>query len=391
MPILLRNVESASASNFVLLFTLEGFCRGILMTIVPLRALELLGGAQEVSLLYLSTSVVGLVAAMAVPLLVHMMRRRFVLTAGAVSYVCACALFFVDTPASLICGLGLFVFGTAVHEVTLNLYVLDHIPRRELPRFEPKRMFFAALTFSAGPWLGVYLHFNVLENLTFGVAAASAALFCGYFWYLRLRDDPTIVAARRPPPSPLRYIRRYFAQPRLFLAWALAFGRNGWWLMFVVYTPIYVTQAGYSPQTGGAIVSLGILPMLLMPLWAKVSGRYGIRVLLIGGYLIAGSFSIFAGLISGEPLLAIVLLCCSAFGATVIDGAGNVPFLRAVHPYERGEMTSVFMTYRHGANLTTPGMFAIVLSFFALPSVFVIGGTCLFGMAALARFIPKRM
>ena len=131
--------------------------------------------------------------------------------------------------------------------------------------------------------------------------------------------------------------------------------------------------------------------MLLMPMWAKVSARYGIRMLLLIGYVAAGVFSLAAGIVSGDPRLAIVLLCCSAFGATVIDGAGNVPFLRAVHPYERGEMTSVFITYRHGANLVTPGLFAGLLSFFALPSVFVLGGLSLCGMAALSRFIPKRM
>lgn len=391
MPVLLRNVPKASAASFVTLFTLEGFCRGVLMTVVPLRALELLGGAQQVSLLYLGTSATGLVATILVPMVVHALRRRWVLTIGAGLYFAASLLYVVGEPYAIVAGLGLFVAGTAVLDTTINLYVLDHIPRKALAQFEPKRMFFAALSFSAGPWIGVQLHYNVAHNLAFFVAAAVAVAFLAFFWYLRLTDDPSVTTKLRPAPNPLRYLVRFYSQPRLFLAWLLAFGRNGWWIMFVIYTPIYVTQSGYAPEVGGLAVSLGILPMLLMPLWAKISARHGIRVLLTSGYVVAGLLSIAAWAAASDPLLSIVLLCSSALGATMVDGAGNVPFLRAVHAYERSEMTSVFMTYRHGSNLAAPGIFAAVLAWYALPVVFCLGGTSLLVMAGLSRLIPRRM
>ena len=41
----------------------------------------------------------------------------------------------------------------------------------------------------------------------------------------------------------------------------------------------------------------------------------------------------------------------AGFGAEMIDGAGNLLFLRAVHPYERSEMTTVFVSYRDVAQL----------------------------------------
>ena len=55
------------------------------------------------------------------------------------------------------------------------------------------------------------------------------------------------------------------------------------------------------------------------------------------------------------------LICLASFSATVIDGAGNVPFLRAVRHYERTAMTSVFMTFRNVDALIAPGFLAIVL------------------------------
>ena len=91
------------------------------------------------------------------------------------------------------------------------------------------------------------------------------------------------------------------------------------------------------------------------------------------------------------PLASMTLICLAAFSATVIDGAGNVPFLRAVHHYERTAMTSVFMTFRHVGALVVPGFLAVVLWVLPLPSVFAVGGTMILVMAGLSRYIPRRM
>ena len=90
-------------------------------------------------------------------------------------------------------------------------------------------------------------------------------------------------------------------------------------------------------------------------------------------------------------MLVVAMIALSAFAAAIVDGAGNIPFLRAVHPYERAEMTSVFVTYRHSAQLMTPGVFSLVLGFFALPAVFVAGGVGFLSMAWLSRYLPKRL
>jgi hypothetical protein len=85
------------------------------------------------------------------------------------------------------------------------------------------------------------------------------------------------------------------------------------------------------------------------------------------------------------------LLCLAAFSATVIDGAGNVPFLRAVHHYERAAMTSVFMTFRQVGSLVIPGILAVVLWVLPLWGVFTVGGLLTIGMAGLSRYLPRRL
>ena len=187
----------------------------------------------------------GLAANLAVPLILHWVRRRWVLTIGACAQITSALLFTLGTQTTLLAGLALQVVAMAMLDVVINLYLLDHIPRRGLNHFEPRRLLFAGSAFAAGPWVGVYLHRNVAENSTYLVAALATATLLIYFWTLRLADNPSLQAGVAPPPNPLRFVPRFAAQPRLVLSWALALGRNGWWVMNFIYTPIYVTNAGY--------------------------------------------------------------------------------------------------------------------------------------------------
>ena len=392
-PALLASVDDAKARAFVVLFTCDAFARAVLISLVPLEVYEQLGAAQRVSVAYFLIGILGLAANLTVPLILHRIRRRWVLTIGAVAQVASVLLFAFGTKGSMVAGLAVQVVAMAMLDVVINLYLLDHIPRRGLNHFEPRRLLFAGSAFALGPWVGVYLHRNVAMNLTYVVAALATLTLLTYFWTLRLADNPSLQAAVAPPPSPLRFVARFISQPRLVLSWVLALGRNGWWVMNFIYTPIYVTSAGYSPEIGGALVSLGLAPMLLVRMWGRVGQAIGIRNLLCLGYGLTGiaSLAAAAAAAAGEPLLCMALICLAAFAATIIDGAGNVPFLRAVHHYERAAMTAVFMTFRQVGSLVIPGVLAVVLWVLPLWAVFAVGGLLTLGMAGLSRYLPRRL
>jgi hypothetical protein len=392
-PVLLGDVEDAKARTFVFLFTCDAFSRSILITLVPLQAYALLRAAQVVSVVYFIVAFIGLAASLTVPITLHWIRRRWVLTIGAGFQMLSALLLAFGSTATLLVGLGLQALAMAMLDVVINLYLLDHVPRRRLSHFEPRRLLFAGVAFAVGPWAGVYLHRNVAENLTYLLAALAALALLTYFWTLRLADSPSLRPATEPPPSPLRFVPRFVSQPRLVLSWLLALGRNGWWAMNFIYTPIYVANAGYQPEVGGALISLGLAPMLLVRVWGRIGQAIGTRNLLTIGYGLTGLLSLAAAAAAaaGLSLACMTLICLAAFSATVIDGAGNVPFLRAVHHYERAAMTSVFMTFRHVGASVVPGVLAVVLWVLPLASVFVVGGIMTLVMAGLSRHIPRRM
>lgn len=390
-PVSLSTIDETRARGFIVLFTCDAIARSILISLVPLVAYALLGAAQTVSVVYFLVAILGLAASLTVPVLLHHARRRHVLTAGALLQIGSVVLFGIGTDKALVAGLALQALAAAALDVVINLYLLDHIPRRGLNNFEPKRLLFAGGAFAAGPLVGVYLHANVHRNATYVVAAAATLALLAFFWRMRLADDPALRPAVAPPPNPLRYVPRFFSQKRLVLGWLLALGRNGWWVMYFVYTPIYVASVGYSSLIGGAVVSLGMITMLLVRVWGRIGGLIGMRNLMTIGYGMTGLTSLAVALAAaaGHPRLAMVLLCVAGWFATVIDGAGNVPFLRAVHHYERARMTSVFMTFRHVAQLLVPGILAIVLWQLPLAAVFAVGGMMALGMAGLSRLLPR--
>ena len=374
---------------FLALFFIETVGRTLLIAVVPLQGLAILGDAQKVSLLYFGASIAGLLFSFAVPWLIRRFRRRGVVVLGAGANLAAAAALATETSAGLAVGLWLHIVGTACLEIPLNLYVLDYVRRHELSRFEPNRIFVAAAAWMLCPGLGVALRTYVAPWAPFAASAIATLVLLLYFRWVRGTDEPP-----RPPivpANPLRYLHRFFAQPRLRLAWTLALGRAGWWMLFFVYAPIYAVTFGLGEVAGGAIVSAGGAALFLTPLWGWIARRFGMRPTLVFGYGATGAFTGVVMAVAGEPLLGAVFLVGSALAASVIDGVGNATFLRAVRPLERAEMTTAFNTFRHVAQIVTPGVFAVLLETFDLAAVFLAGGACMAAMAILSFYIPRRM
>lgn len=302
---------------------------------------------------------------------------------------CSCALLALGHAASLVIGLALNVFAFACFEIVLNLYVLDHVTRGELGRFETLRIFVSAAPWTLGPWLGVYLQFHLGFWTPFALSGAAGLLLLLYF---RERHAGTRSVDLRSPRrlSPLHAIGRFAAQPRLRLAWVLSVGRAAWWSMFQIYAPVFAVKTGLGAEIGGLIVSIGVGWMWLVLVWGWLGRRWGIRPLLLLGYFATGCVTIATAFLMGAPYLGAAMLVLSAFVAEIIDGAGNSLYLRAVHPHERSEMTSVFVTYRDVGQVAPPALFSALLAVFELPAVFLAGGLMMIGMAGLTRFIPRR-
>ncbi|MBT6200993.1 MAG: MFS transporter [Bacteroidetes Order II. Incertae sedis bacterium] len=378
-------------SSFLVLFTLEPLYRSIIVTVVPLMALERFGSAQDVSIFFFLLGILGVGMSLAVPLLVRRLARRGTFSLGVIAGVVSMLLFMHNELWAFCAGMALHLFAASCIDVTLNLYLMDHVRRQDFGRYEPVRMFFLAFSWSVGPFLGVYLRNAVNPAAPFLVGSVVLLLLGAYFFYLRFFDNPALGGQRVALTNPIRYLPRFFMQPRMTLVYLLSTMRSGWWTMYFIYVPIFCVTMGLGETMGGALVSLATSFVMTTPLLRSTIQRYGIRRVLLVGYSGAGLVTIGIGACMGIPYLAVALILMAALFAVLCDSVGNTLFYRAVRSWERSEMATVFGSYRSVSSLVFPGVYSGVLAIFPLPAVFVFTGFGMLATSLMTRFIPTRM
>ena len=217
------------------LFIVPSAAQAILLTVVPLQALQLLGAARAVTLLYVLAGLIAVVGRFCIPFLIASVGRRSVFTLGTLSLAASSILFALNNVPLLACGLVLSTFAFACIEITGQLYMLDLVPRQSLRHFEPIRIFAIAGPWTVGPWLGVHLSNNLSFAAPFCIAVTAAVILLAIFWSMRPAErGATPGGAARLSSNPARLVRRFFLQPRLRLAWTLAAARSSWWNLFYV-------------------------------------------------------------------------------------------------------------------------------------------------------------
>jgi len=390
-PAWLRTVARPGAYVFGSMFALESLARALLATVITLQALALLEDPRDVSLVFALVGVVGLFASFTIPALVRRLARRRVYTLGALLLVAAAVLLGTVTVPGQVAGMLVRVFGTACLSIVTSLYIMQYIAKRDLTRAEPLRLQLSALAWTLGPWLGVKLYIELGPDWAYGASAAAAVVLLGFFWYLRLSDNPVIQAANKPPPSPLKSIGRFLVQPRLRLAWIIVFGRSSWWVFFFVYTPLYLIESGYGKESAALVISAGNGLLFLSPVFGRLATRFAIRGVMTGAFLTVGTATLMAGLFYRDPAVTVVCLLIGALACVALDALGNIPFMRAVHAHERPQMTTVFRTYLDASELLPPAFFALILTFADLRAVFLVFGVILVGFTIWPRFLPRRM
>lgn len=386
-----RAVVTPGAVVFALLFALDSMARASLATVIPIVALRVLGNARDVSILFSAVGWVGVGLSLFIPAIVRRYRPRWVYTVGAGLLVVAPLLLALDNLTGLAGGMLARVLAAACLLNALNLYIMAYIRRRDLARSEPIRTFFAAFAWTTGPFLGVWLYTSVSPWATYLLSGGCAVLLIAYFWRLRMEYGPALPADEPARTSPVANIRRFVAQPRLRLAWVLNFGRETWWAMFFIYGPLYMVTHGMSETAGAALVSCGTALLFTTPAMGWLGRRIGLRIFLMGGFLLMAVATLSAAAMTDRPGHVAAALLVAAVGVVALDSVCVVPFLRAVRARERPEMTMVFSMYRDLAGLVPTAVFAGLLSFFDMWSVFAATGLGLAACAWLARWIPRGM
>lgn len=390
IPEWLRHAPSPSVRGFAILAGTEAIARGILISVFPVVMYSTLRDARLVSEVYFVIGAISLVIGLLVPYVIRFIPRWWVYVFGALMFVAGAISTSLESPGFAIAGLALTTFAVATTFVCFNAYVLDHVAKIELGRFETSRLFYSAMGWTVGPALGSFLY-AWWRPAPFLIAAIAASAMLFIFLVMRLGNGKLITKSRRPPANPLAYFGRFIAQPRLVAGWIFAVVRScGWWV-YVVYLPIFAVQNGLGSQLGGIALSMSNAALFLTPLMLRFMQRSSVRTAIRAGFLMSGLLFLLAGALRGSPELAVALLMAGSIFLILLDVSAGLPFLLAVKPSERTEMSAIYASFRDVSGILTPGAAWLVLLVAPLSGVFTAGGVGLLCTWVLARKLHPRL
>ena len=383
------------AESFAAIYALDSAARALTAAVIPLHAYSVYkqisadDADSYVSTTYFSVASISFICTFLTPFIIHRMGRN---TTYVIGTLC-CVIGMAALATSTIPGLGAGMVGRAmsgvIGSVTLILFIVDFIPRRNLVRSETLRLFTSCLAWGLGPVVGVHLYER------YGIVAPAAASIgvhlCLILFFWRLRPAKPTVEPVPPPRNPLTMIQRFAAQKRLRLSWLIVFGRSAWWSMFFTYPALYLTDHGIDQSWAGWLVGIGNLLLGIAPLVRMVAQRIGLRRPIVGSFWIGGVLTIGGIFLYGHPLLFCLNLLLAATFIVVLDSLGNIPFMRFARPRELPQLATVFRTYVDTADFIPSAVYAVLLTMFDFRAVFVTCGLLALTVGVAATWLPRRL
>jgi len=392
-PVWISATPGHAAWAFALLFFVESIARASVATVLPLHAYALFGNKEAVSWAYTGVALLALAMSFTIPFMIRYLSRRWSYTVGACA-IAACGLFLaLDNQPGQLAAMFVRTFGAATLNITLNLYIMDHIRKADLVHSEPLRYAVSTLAWVAAPLAGVWLYEHYGAWAPGLIPIVFAGILLAVFWYLRMSEKGPIRAARSAPPNPFASVGRFWSQPRLRLAWTIAFSRSVFWVTFFIYVPILMVEGKVGALAGGIAIAAGNLMLfnnLLVTGWAR---RFSLRVMIVVAFSGAAVFTVMTGIFgTAQPIMAGVMIVAASFFVAMLDGLGPIPFLRAVRAHERPQMTTVYRTYLDASELLPPFIYVFAFMLFGFSGAFWVLACLMVATAAIVwAYLPRQM
>ena len=221
------------------------------------------------------------------------------------------------------------------------------------------------------PMIAVAIAGYYNDNRAAFFASAMVYMACyAFFKYFR------IVAADKKisPTNPRKTLRALWRNTRLFFrkkgmtrAYAVNFGYYSLRAMRYLYVPIVVVENGFSKDTLGLVLTLGIVPYLLLSdMMGKLVGRFGKKLWLVLGLGSFAAFSALATFVTGYPLLAIFVLW--QVSGALMESVHDLLFFDNTTKAEQSRFYGVFRTSVNLPNVVAPALAAGCIAIFGVTS-----------------------
>ena len=155
----------------------------------------------------------------------------------------------------------------------------------------------------------------------------------------------------------------FFKKAGMLRAYTVNFGYYALRAMRLLYVPIVVIENGFSSETLGIVLSLGILPYIAVESFiGKLIKKYGVKIWLTIGFGSFAMFSLLATFVSGYALLAIFILW--QISGAFMEAAHDLLFFNNMPKSEQPRYYGVFRTSVNFPSVVAPVLGGICIAVF---------------------------
>ena len=156
--------------------------------------------------------------------------------------------------------------------------------------------------------------------------------------------------------------KAFFKKSGMLRAYVVNFGFFALRAMRYLYVPIVVIENGFSNETLGVVLSIGIIPYIVMDLFiGRLIKKYGVKLWLTLGFVSFGIFSLIATFASGYLLLSMFVLW--QISGAVMEAGHDLLFFNDMPKTEQPRFYGVFRTSVNFPSVVAPllGMLCIAI------------------------------
>ena len=180
----------------------------------------------------------------------------------------------------------------------------------------------------------------------------------------------------------------FFRKAGMLRAYIVNFGFYALRSMRLLYVPIIVIENGFSNETLGIVLSIGILPYIIIDLFiGKLIKRYGVKLWLSIGFLSFAALSVAAMFVKGYVLLGIFVLW--QISGAFMEAAHDLLFFNGMKKNEQARYYGVFRTSVNFPSVIAPILGTVCITLVGFTSaVWII--TAVAGIVSTAVLLTKK-
>ena len=281
---------------------------------------------------------------------------------------CYCMMSFSVKPGTFIILDFVAHFSYTLLSVLLPLFISDFSKGIGMEKLHARYLLWVNIGALVAPVFAMTVVSFFSDNYRMPLLAAGIVYFSGLLFFKHfgiIQADKVIkkVNMRKTLRALKITALAFFRKSGMLRAYTVNFGYYALRAMRLLYVPIIVIEKGFTSETLGIVLSLGILPYIIIESFiGKLIKKYGVKTWLTVGFVSFALFSGFAMFLSGYALLSVFVLW--QISGAFMEAAHDLLFFNDMPKDQQSRYYGVFRTSVNLPSIITPILGGVCIAVF---------------------------